>query len=461
MERAVLIPRTKPLESKSAQFPPGEQAFEKDDNTDFEERLKAIKSSGEEQLRIQKERKFGPLDYSSPPKEENKNNLLLKAGAGLAVLGLIVSFAIGDFLPTASTNLDNGVVASKRLRPQEEEKFKAELQKFEEALKNSPDDLSALEGAAVSYAELGEYAKAQTNLEKLIRMSPSNVEALRLLAEVKSSLNDFEGSSNAYRQAIKASGSTSMELLLGLTEALIDANKPGEAVDELLRAKETTKTAPGVQLLKADNVEDRTSSPAEDGTSSSSLDPVQASALDIDLLLGKAYSAWNRPTDALTVYDALIKGRPDDFRGYLAKGVLLKEQGQASDAERMFIQARYFAPAKAKYLVDKYTRHSSHEIPLGHSVKHRLCVFQEALLRYKGLLRGGPRNEAPLWGLVKQLASSLKMPIQGLQQLSRAYVMVSQLDLIDGAKQAGQTTTFTSNQSFVQVVKCFMLVYYG
>ncbi|XP_024516390.1 uncharacterized protein LOC9642029 isoform X1 [Selaginella moellendorffii] len=350
-ERARPKPVTKPLESKSAQFPPGEQAFEKDDNTDFEERLKAIKSSGEEQLRIQKERKFGPLDYSSPPKEENKNNLLLKAGAGLAVLGLIVSFAIGDFLPTASTNLDNGVVASKRLRPQEEEKFKAELQKFEEALKNSPDDLSALEGAAVSYAELGEYAKAQTNLEKLIRMSPSNVEALRLLAEVKSSLNDFEGSSNAYRQAIKASGSTSMELLLGLTEALIDANKPGEAVDELLRAKETTKTAPGVQLLKADNVEDRTSSPAEDGTSSSSLDPVQ-----IDLLLGKAYSAWNRPTDALTVYDALIKGRPDDFRGYLAKGVLLKEQGQASDAERMFIQARYFAPAKAKYLVDKYTR---------------------------------------------------------------------------------------------------------
>ncbi|XP_024530095.1 uncharacterized protein LOC9659506 isoform X3 [Selaginella moellendorffii] len=248
---------------------------------------------------------------------------------------------------------DNGVVASKRLRPQEEEKFKAELQKFEEALKNSPDDLSALEGAAVSYAELGEYAKAQTNLEKLIRMSPSNVEALRLLAEVKSSLNDFEGSSNAYRQAIKASGSTSMELLLGLTEALIDANKPGEAVDELLRAKETTKTAPGVQVLKADDVEDKISSsaPAEDGTSSSSLDPVQ-----IDLLLGKAYSAWNRPTDALTVYDALIKGRPDDFRGYLAKGVLLKEQGQASDAERMFIQARYFAPAKAKYLVDKYTR---------------------------------------------------------------------------------------------------------
>lgn len=41
--------------------------------------------------------------------------------------------------------------------------------------------------------------------------------------------------------------------------------------------------------------------------------------LQIDLLLGKAYSGWGHITDALAVYDQLIASHPVDFRGYLAK----------------------------------------------------------------------------------------------------------------------------------------------
>ena len=39
-------------------------------------------------------------------------------------------------------------------------------------------------------------------------------------------------------------------------------------------------------------------------------------------------------------YDDLIKCFPEDFRGYLAKGVYLWDKGQRSDAERMFLQVR-------------------------------------------------------------------------------------------------------------------------
>lgn len=41
--------------------------------------------------------------------------------------------------------------------------------------------------------------------------------------------------------------------------------------------------------------------------------------LQVELLLGKAYSDWGHVSDAVAVYDQLISSHPDDFRGYLAK----------------------------------------------------------------------------------------------------------------------------------------------
>ena len=65
-----------------------------------------------------------------------------------------------------------------------------------------------------------------------------------------------------------------------------------------------------------------------------SIDPV-----NLELLAGKAYGAWRgHDGDALSVYDGLIASRPEDYRGYLAKGVFFKERGRKADAERMFIQ---------------------------------------------------------------------------------------------------------------------------
>ncbi len=39
-------------------------------------------------------------------------------------------------------------------------------------------------------------------------------------------------------------------------------------------------------------------------------------------------------------YDNLIARFPEDFRGYLAKGVFLRDKGRRADAERMFLQVR-------------------------------------------------------------------------------------------------------------------------
>ncbi|GLC45824.1 hypothetical protein PLESTB_001151600 [Pleodorina starrii] len=77
------------------------------------------------------------------------------------------------------------------------------------------------------------------------------------------------------------------------------------------------------------------------------LDPV-----GVELLTAKVYAAWRgHDQDALATYDELIKTFPEDYRGYLAKGVFLKEKGRKADAERMFLQARFFAPASKQQLV--------------------------------------------------------------------------------------------------------------
>lgn len=45
--------------------------------------------------------------------------------------------------------------------------------------------------------------------------------------------------------------------------------------------------------------------------------------MQVELLLGKAYSDWGHVSDAVAVYDQLISKYPNDFRGYLAKVHLL------------------------------------------------------------------------------------------------------------------------------------------
>lgn len=68
----------------------------------------------------------------------------------------------------------------------------------------------------------------------------------------------------------------------------------------------------------------------------------------------QVYSQWDRHDgDAMAVFDGLTQEYPEDFRGYLAKGVLLRKEGRKGDAQRAFLQARYTAPPEALNLIEK------------------------------------------------------------------------------------------------------------
>ncbi|KAL2462541.1 Tetratricopeptide repeat (TPR)-like superfamily protein [Forsythia ovata] len=315
------------------------------DDLQFEQRLQAIRKSALEQKKSEEEKQYGAIDYDAPTKTESSTiGLGTKIGVGVAVIVFGLVFALGDFLPSGSVSpTEEAATISNKVSEEERENLQKRLQQFEATLNSAPEDPTALEGAAVTLAELGEYKRAATLLEKLTEKKPSDPDAFRLLGEVKYELKDYEGSAVAYRSSATASNTIDFEVLRGLTNSLLAAKKPDEAVQVLLSSRER------LNKEKSYGNADMTTSRATN--TRTEIDPVQ-----VDLLLGKAYSDWGKISDAVSVYNQLISSHPDDFRGYLAKGIILKENGNIGDAERMFIQARFFAPENAKILVDKYSR---------------------------------------------------------------------------------------------------------
>lgn len=314
----------------------------------FEERLAAVRRSALEQKKAEEIKEFGPIDYDAPIETEKKTiGLGTKIGVGVAVVIFGLVFALGDFLPSGSVSpTEEAGVVNKELSEEEKNVLQTRLKKYEEMLIISPKDSTALEGAAVTLAELGDYTRAVSLLQDLAKEKPSDPDVFRLLGEVKYELKDYEGSAAAYRVSTMVSKDINFEVLRGLTNALLAAKKPDEAVQFLLASRERLSTGKSDDL----SVKDGRSGDKKE-TEPQKVDPIQ-----VALLLGKAYSDGGRVSDAVAVYDWLISSYPNDFRGYLAKGIILKENGKVGDAERMFIQARFFAPEKVKALVDQYSK---------------------------------------------------------------------------------------------------------
>ncbi|KAL4629284.1 hypothetical protein ACB092_05G295600 [Castanea dentata] len=305
----------------------------------FEERLEAVRRSALEKKKEDDEKDFRAIDYDAPVEAEKKMiGLGTQIGVGVAVLVFGLVFALGDFLPSGSVSpTEDGAVVNNKLSEEEKATLQTRLKDYEATLKNSPKDPIALEGAAVTLTELGEYTQAVSVLQDLTKVKPSDPDVYRLLGEVKYELKDYDGSVAAFKISDMVSKEINFEVLRGLTNSLLAAKKPDEAVQFLLGSRERLNSQNSDSKVEETNLQQ--------------VDPVQ-----VELLLGKAYSYWGHISDAVSVYDRLISSHPDDFRGYLAKGIILKENGKVGDAERMFIQARFFAPEEAKALVDRYSR---------------------------------------------------------------------------------------------------------
>ncbi|KAL0554517.1 hypothetical protein IC582_008440 [Cucumis melo] len=180
-------------------------SYNKSLDLQFEERLEAVKRSALEKKKADIKKEFGAIDYDAPVESEEKTiGFGTKIGIGVAVLVFGFVFALGDFLPSGSTGPDkDSVVENIKLSREEESNLKNMLKEYEVTLRSNPKDPTALEGAAVTSAELGEYAQAASLLEDLIKEKSDDSDIFRLLGEVKYKLKDYDGSVAAYKSATK------------------------------------------------------------------------------------------------------------------------------------------------------------------------------------------------------------------------------------------------------------------
>jgi len=252
-------------------------------------------------------------------------------------------------------------------------------------------DLETLEALAVTRAQMFDFEKAEPLLSRLAAARPADAEAWRLLGEVRLLAKDEAGAVAAYTRA-RELRPDDLKVATGLADAYIANGQQGKAADfvialrkEVAAAGAAAAAAGGVGTAAAGGGETRAGAAGGGGTGAgvaaeasaaaaattdeAAADPGAAAAaadppppppyrrvddVSARLLLGKAYAAWRgHDGDAFAAYDDLIEAYPEDFRGYLAKGVFLKQRGRQGDAERLLLQARFYAPEELKAYVSQ------------------------------------------------------------------------------------------------------------
>ncbi|KAG2484032.1 hypothetical protein HYH03_017122 [Edaphochlamys debaryana] len=337
------------------------------------------------------------------------SQLGLAAGA-LVFVACFVLVAAGDYAPSSKRYA--GVrPAQSPPDPIEEKILRGKVSLYQDQLKADPSNDDATEALATTYARLQQYDKSAELLERLTKRNPDATEAWRLLGESSLLSQQPRKAVPAFERAVElrvaqapstpgALIQPDLQLLTGLVDAYVANADYAKAIESLRDVREKLKAAsaaaavapPAAAAIATAPVAAEAApeaaaaaalgaeppsltappltgdEPAAASTSAATAAAEKAAAavaapppgaaqrpldpVGVELLTAKVFSAWRgHEQDALGTYDNLIKAFPEDYRGYLAKGVYLKEKGRKADAERMFLQARFYAPASRQQLV--------------------------------------------------------------------------------------------------------------
>lgn len=182
----------------------------------------------------------------------------------------------------------------------EREQLEAQQSTLASRLEENPEDAEALEGAAVTAINLGDYEKGEGLLTRLVAIRGADPEAWRLLAETRTALGRTASAADAYKNAFLASPDD-IVLLKGLAGSLVADGRQADAVDEI--------KAVGTIIR-------RQSSDSTAASQRSEVDDTpRMTSIEVDLLLAKVYAQWKGHVgDAFAVYDKVIAANPEDFR---------------------------------------------------------------------------------------------------------------------------------------------------
>ncbi len=234
----------------------------------------------------------------------------------------LISFSI---LPVVSSMVQAQQADQSSLVTTESTRLKNEALGYQMVLEREPDNENALLGLLETRLRQGDLEAAIAPLKRLAQLNPQQPDYGILLAQSQQQLKNYDAALNTYQDIIVANPGD-MRALKGMVDLYMNQNRPQAAITL-------------VQNTLNEAIEEQSNESVSDSV---------FNLTSLQLLLGEIYSEEERYDDALVMYDQAIKGDKDDFRPLLAKGMLLREQGNENEAQTLFKEAILKAPVQYK-----------------------------------------------------------------------------------------------------------------
>lgn len=216
------------------------------------------------------------------------------------------------------------------VNPSQRDDLEALARGYEVVLQREPENQTALRGLLEVRLELVDIKGTIPPLEKLTQLHPEETNYAVLLAQAKQYTGDYEGAALTYRQVL-TSRPGNLDALQGLVNLLQEQKGPEAAIGLL---QETLKTA----------------------TQANQIEPETVDTTAVKLMLGRVYASDRRYEEAIAIYDETIADSNDDFRPLLGKAMVLKTQGNMTEAKPLFDTAASLAPARYKDQINQLAR---------------------------------------------------------------------------------------------------------
>jgi tetratricopeptide (TPR) repeat protein len=257
-----------------------------------------------------------------------KKDSWLVRGVLIAAVAAFVAVPVLFGLNGRASNSDRAASSATQPSVDETTQLQGEIEGYTAVLSREPDNQTALSGIIYAKSRLGDLEGTVEPLERLVELNPNEPRYAVLLAQTKQQLNDLEGAAQTYRGVLTQTPGN-IPALEGLVALLLSQGRTEGAVGLL---KDTLNTA----------------------DQNNEISPGSIDKLSVKLLLGQVYVEEQNYDQALSIYDEAIADAQavsptqPDFRPTLAKGLVLKEQGQDSEAQALFDQAIALAPTQYK-----------------------------------------------------------------------------------------------------------------